>query len=111
MLDRDGYPTEEALKTIKNADLTKIPIRTFLDYVGSNWKYADDGFILKGKKVLKLELHTCGWSGNEDVIEALKENRFFFMLYWEKTVRGGHYYFTIKPIDFKKGDKVREDAV
>ena len=102
MMDIDGYPTEETLNTIKNCDLTKFDIKTFLDYVGSNWKYAEDGgFVLKGKKVMTLVLHTCGWSGNEEVINALQQNKLFFALYWQKTERGGHYYFKIKPINFK----------
>lgn len=39
-----------------------------------------------------------GWSGNEDIIAALRESKslFFYMLHskWE---RGGHFYFEVDP--------------
>jgi hypothetical protein len=45
-----------------------------------------------GKFKFKLELHTGGWSDNETIISDLESN-FFWFLYWQKSVRGGHYYF------------------
>ena len=41
-----------------------------------------------------LELHTGGWSGNEDIIDKLSDT-LFWMICWESTRRGGHYYFEI----------------
>lgn len=104
-MDKDGYPTEQELKTIKDWDVTKEPVQELLEFIRQRWKYAGDGYFkLTGKRILKLELHTGGWSGNEDIIRALEES-FFWTLWWEKSERGGHYYFKIKPIPKAKKSK------
>ena len=100
------YPTEEELKTIETWDYTK-GVKTLLDFIEHIWHWPEFGFKLKGKKVLKLELHTGGWSGNEEIIQALHESM-FWALYWEKTRRGGHFYFTIRPIKKQVLQKKKE---
>ena len=45
--------------------------------------------------ILILELHTIGWSANEEIIKALQCNKLFWFMWWQKTERGGHYYFEI----------------
>ncbi len=94
----DEYPTGEELKTIKEWDLAEKKVEDLLEYIEEIWWAPERGFILSGKRVKKLELHTSGWSGNEDIIGALQRNILFFALYWEKSVKGGHYYFKIMPI-------------
>ena len=84
------YPTEEQIKYIKEFDLLKKPVSELLDFIESIWEYGDWGFK---KEPHKLELHTGGWSGNEDIIEALMHNFIFWSMYWNQTHRGGHYYF------------------
>lgn len=92
----DGYPEEWELDTIKEwSDFSKQGILQLLDYLKQLWTYPDY-FVLKGKRVLYLELHTGGWSGNEDIVCALQRNYCFWGMYWEKSVKGGHYYFKIK---------------
>jgi hypothetical protein len=39
-----------------------------------------------------LQLHTGGWSENEELIDNLSKS-FFWNMYWQKSERGGHYYF------------------
>jgi len=91
------YPTSEQLNKIKKWDILR-DVNGLLDYIQLLWQY-DDFFILKGKNIKRLELHTGGWSGNEFIIYALQNNEnLFWPLYWEKSIRGGHYYFKIKPI-------------
>ncbi len=85
-----GYPTEGQLQTIKEFDLTKKPIRELLDYVEPLWEYGDWGFV---RTRHKLELHTGGWSGNEDILEALHHNFLFWSMCWKSSRRGGHYVF------------------
>lgn len=100
MPDKDGYPTNAELKTIKDWDfLTNFTggVKDFLPFLKDIWWMSDWGYILKGKNVLRLELHTGGWSGNEEIIGVLRRTM-FWTLYWEKSVRGGHYYFMVKPI-------------
>ena len=71
-------------------------VKELIDFIYSIWEFAEEGYFkLSGKRVLKLELHTGGWSGNEEIVLALQKNLFWF-LYWQKSERGGHYYFKIR---------------
>lgn len=90
------YPSDEILETIRNWEVIDQGVQGLLDLIKDNWKYAESGFKLTGKKVLRLELHTFGWSGNEEIVNALESNLLFYTFYWEKSVRGGHYYFMIR---------------
>lgn len=51
-----------------------------------------------------LELHTGGWSENEEILDAIQMNKLFWIKYWSTEVRGGHYWFTIK--DTLKSPKI-----
>jgi hypothetical protein len=99
LLDSDRYPTQYALQLIRDWDCQK-DLRGLVELLREIWNF-DDYMILKtgknhlGEKVNILELHCGGWSGNEDIIGALEKNEMFFMLYWQKTERGGHYYFEL----------------
>jgi len=97
---RNEYPTEDALAQISNWDY-KQGFQRLLDLIESIWWNSEWGFKLyKGrdsfshKAVMKLELHTAGWSGNEDIIDALQSNT-FWLLCWKESQRGGHYKFEI----------------
>lgn len=96
------YPTEDELKAIEEWDLGQKPASGLLELVERLWRWSDWGVrkrigygVLRKRKVLKFELHTGGWSGNEEIIRALMKNSVFWSQYWEKIVRGGHYYFKI----------------
>jgi hypothetical protein len=69
-----------------NMDFDKV-----LERLRAKWWMPEWGFIRKGGRV---ELHTGGWSGNEALIHKLQRSLFWSMC-WEKSVRGGHYYFRI----------------
>ncbi len=64
-------------------DLAKFIIR--------NWKY-DDYISLRGRK---FKLSTGGWSGNEEVMSALDQNKMFNMVCWESSKRGGHFVYEL----------------
>ena len=101
-LDNEGYPTDEFLEKIGKFEV--IPdIWEFIEEIRNAWWADDWGFKLtkiykiKGwnsGKYRTLQLHTEGWSGNESIIEALK-NSMLWVMYWQKSIRGGHYYFRI----------------
>lgn len=91
------YPNERTLKIIETSTLWETNPKSFLDYIEGSWWDADIGFKTRGKKIITLELHTLGWSGNEEIIRALQKNDFWWM-YWQKSIRGGHYWFKIKEI-------------
>mgnify|MGYP001583711249 CR=1 FL=1 len=95
------YPTEEQLKIIQEWDLSLHPVMELIEYIRSLWWMPNWGFKLKDKRVLRLELHTGGWSGNEDIIHVLEQNYYFWYFLEESTV-GGHYWFTIMPQFWKK---------
>lgn len=92
--DKDGYPTKKALEKIKSWNSHDVD--GFLDFLKSIWWW-EYGYILKGKNIRRLYLHTGGWSGNEDVIEVLLSS-WFGWCYWEESRRGGHYKFVIRKI-------------
>lgn len=106
MPDNNGYPTTKELREfrkwrLKNIDLATFHPRNVVDHLESIWWMPDWGFKLHEgrshifhKKVMKLELHTGGWSGNEDTIHEL-EQTWFWWLYWMVSRRGGHYWFEI----------------
>lgn len=97
-MNKDIYPTKKELKRIREWDTIKNPLG-LIEFIKELWMYSNsDYFALKGKRVIKLELHTGGWSGNEDIIAALRKNEMFFFLYWQKSTRGGHHYFRIEKI-------------
>jgi len=96
------YPADDELETIKRWDFQKQSLDDFLSLLKSIWQYADIGFFkLSGKRILKLELHTGGWSGNENIISTIEDNFIFWAMSWQATRRGGHYYFRIERRLFK----------
>ena len=84
------YPSEFILKFLENE--TSIDF-AFINVIREEWEFADCGFFVWKGEV--LELHTGGWSGNEDIIRALQRNKAFWKLL-EKEEAGGHYYFKLK---------------
>ena len=91
----NDYPTKKELKSIREWKFDGNNIENFLQNLEDVWNSNYGQFILSGKRIIKLSLHTRGWSGNEDIINALKES-FFWIPYWQKSCRGGHYYFKIE---------------
>ena len=98
MLDKDNYPDEASLKAIREWDILKNGVNGLVDLIEENTNWPDWSFSIAGKRVLRFEYHTGGWSGNEDVIDALRENLLFWSMFWRKSTVGGHYYFRITPI-------------
>jgi len=100
--DQDGYPHNFELERIKGWDLQKEGVEGLLDLIESCWHWSDCCFKKRNgltqflrKKCWKMECHTGGWSGNEDIIRALQEQDMFWLLYWVKSERGGHYWFEV----------------
>ncbi len=101
LLDDEGYPTDEYIAFIKGYTSKTMPIINFvLDILQDNWQYGEWGFKLGRvyKGVRKLELHTGGWSGNEEIIAAITSNIWLtaFKMKYVKWYTGGHYYFEIR---------------
>jgi hypothetical protein len=94
------YPSDIVLKEIKNFDIAQRDIDELIDLIENEWEFSECGFNYKRKYdgFRTLELHTFGWSGNEDIILALKQNFGFWSCFWRKSEAGGHYYFRVKDI-------------
>ena len=95
MLNKDHYPDEASLKTIANWDILIKGVGGLLDLIFENTRWADRQISITGRRVIRFVYHTGGWSGNEDVISALHSNIQFWLTFWEKSTRGGYYYFKL----------------
>lgn len=104
-MTEDNYPEAHELEQIKKWDFKDFT--NLLNFIQDIWAYADMGYFKRrwtkdkwsGKPILEVELHTGGWSGNEDIINALLENKHFSMCWYSKWEKGGHYYFEINPFN------------
>ena len=110
-MDKNGYPSDEELATIRNWDYKDFEV--LMEYVEDLWKYPNyfESFDIsdptyKLKIGIKYKLSTGGWSGNEDLIGALQENSMFWACYWQESKRGGHYVFEIRKV---KDDKTETE--
>lgn len=100
LLDDEGYPTDEYLEFIRSYTDETMPIVEFIEEIlANNWWMPDWGFKFRRKYRGRrtLELHTGGWSGNEDIIDAIIGNVYLthFKMRYVKWTTGGHYYFEI----------------
>lgn len=89
MSDEGGYPSEEELQTIRLWPYSDVA--GWFAFIGSIWHYGDWGWQVEGEVVTA---HTGGWSGNEDIIEAMMENVLLWLAVWQRSERGGHFTFT-----------------
>ncbi len=115
-LDADGYPTEHTLDIIRNWSY-KLPYAELMKFCEGIWMYdafkgpvssaevKELGVLYSSwnaecdKGYLWYRLATCGWSGNESIISALRENHVFWCMSWFMHVAGGLYVFRIRPTD------------
>lgn len=93
------YPTEEELGRIRTwADVDASDPHGLFAYVKALWwpdgggwgwrEYTDrDG-------ARYYHISTGGWSGNEDIIDAMQE-ALVFVLYHVESHRGGHFLFRV----------------
>jgi len=105
MSEFSEYPDEETLVAIRDCDIFKTGIMPLVNLVIDNWWSADQLVKMRGKNVIYLELHTGGWSGNEELIDALQMTKGFWGFCWLKSTRGGHYYFKIDKKLWEEGMK------
>jgi len=95
MPDNDGYPTVEELNKIKNCKVITVKdFEILFTYIQSIWHW--DDYAIK-HDISHYELHTGGWSGNESIIAAMKDNAVLWSFACDIERRGGHYYFSMSP--------------
>jgi hypothetical protein len=91
-LGMNDYPSDLDLRIIKEWSLEKGYDQLML-FVKHIWQWADRQIDYRGGGIWFIS--TGGWSGNEEIMTALYENRLFWATCWESSKRGGHYQFTV----------------
>src|SRR5262245_45467303 len=100
--DADGYPTEATLEAIENWPYQDIA--GCLDFCRSAWHWGADCaneavnvyeanvlYAKEGDRYARFA--TGGWSGNEDIICALRANAGIQLFAWRLSAHGGlHIY-------------------
>jgi len=100
MPDEYGYPTDEELDKISNWKISnQNDWVEWMQYIQGLWMYEDYNWQ-DDEGVWHLS--TGGWSGNEDVIFAMKKNHVAWMISWESSRRGGHHTFELNGLRFKE---------
>lgn len=99
LLDDDGYPTDAALEIIQLWHWSDV--KGWFEFIQNIWHLRSWGWSEgeedhewdKGEKVYRYNISTAGWSGNESIIHAMKENGMLWHITWVQSRRGGHYIF------------------
>jgi hypothetical protein len=84
------YPTDEDLDQIRNWD--GADPHGLMRFVQDLWSYPR--YFTNDHDTWACS--TGGWSGNECLIGAMRQNTMFWCMYWYSSRRGGHYVFRIK---------------
>lgn len=92
----NDYPTDIELKTIRVWKFTGtssfVDFMKFIKSVGNYWPEESFGWKQRGRTYW---ISTGGWSGNEDILEAMQENCIFWSVCWVQSKRGGHFTFQL----------------
>ncbi len=107
-LDEDGYPTEATLKRLETWPLSDS--EGALRFMGSLWHFDGWGYserLLEAEReVIRAEdtdkcfrFATGGWSGNESLISAYKNNLLLNAFTWRLTASGGLHIFSIRGVE------------
>ena len=96
----EGYPTEETLDAIGLWPMEKgwhelMAAIQEIWHWGDDWYSETNGEDSLDRPYTDYRFATGGWSGNEDIIQALSENHLFWMINWYSSKRGGEYVFRI----------------
>lgn len=93
-LDEDGYPNDFALEKITKWDWQQTD--KLFEFMRELWAY-NEYWTQKddGEKII-YNISTAGWSGNESIINALKENYISWHFTWVQSRRGGYYIFELE---------------
>jgi hypothetical protein len=92
--DEDGYPNEHALDTIAKWDWRHTD--ECFEFVRQMWRWNDIMWTQTddGERII-YHISTGGWSGNESLVMALRENHVIWMFTWVQSQRGGHHIFEL----------------
>lgn len=93
------YPSEEDLQAIRDWE-SIADADGWFRFVRSIWWAPEWGWHEDSvtddldRPVRRYSISTGGWSGNEDIIEAMGHNMLWHVT-WQQSRRGGHYIFDV----------------
>lgn len=71
------YPSEQFLISLRYTimQMTADKFRKIMRLVCEAWwDFCEDDYVVADEDKMKYRLYTCGWSGNEDILDALLGN-------------------------------------
>ena len=104
----DFEPTEEQLAKIRDWHYSDFP--GLMRYIEDEVWIRDMGWFQNTNPMLEEVFDqdaddghywacaTGGWSGNEEIIEALQENVMFWACCWCGSMKGGYHEWHVKPL-------------
>jgi len=102
----DGYPTEGTLDIIRRWEIvTAQDAIDAMEYVGQAWSYPTHWTVERGwnddlgHPKARYVFSTGGWSGNEELVEAIEANVMLQTLGAWSWRRGGHYEYRFREPD------------
>lgn len=106
-MSNERYPTDEEIERITKWPYTDLV--GLMEFVRSIWwnaergwkraeKQPEEGDLLHQEPYTEFDISTGGWSGNEDLIDALQGNSMFWAICWVQSRRGGHYKFEVRQL-------------
>ena len=100
MFDKNGYPTDSVLAQLVYIEQPTGALDFALELWNRNFGSTSEELrphelaILHADKDERfIRFATGGWSGNESVISALRENHLAWALTWRLSTRGGLHIF------------------
>lgn len=100
----DEYPTHDDLKRIEEWDYNDQ--EALGNFIKNIWWNGDDLARFeewkkdeRGKEYRMLYLVTGGWSGNEDILAALRRNKMISIICWQSSLRGGLHIFHMRKLE------------
>ncbi len=89
--DSYGYPTDSFISLIENFDAFKR-CSSLMQLIEENWAVVPWVATANGTQT-EFAVHTGGWSGNEQLIRAMKSNSDLWKEVFVSEQVGGHYVF------------------
>lgn len=79
------------------AETMAADVRALFAFIRPLWAFAEAGYWQQDDESAptRWELRTVGWSGNEAIADALRENEPLWNLCWVSSARGGHHVFEL----------------
>ena len=96
---RDGYPTDEALEWLSmynDLEPGGAQFATWLAFAEKLWSSYGSVRRVKREGQSCIRFATGGWSGNEDVIDAMRRNYLKWEMTWYSSRRGGEHIFLLR---------------